>query len=184
MKDGKDPPPHDKSFRELVGKVRPLVHNTIEPQRARTPPRRRPVEPQVLPSTLTPATPPLLGSDSHDAAVATDYHRPGLQHSVLRKLRRGQYPVQDELDLHGLTLSEAGMRLSDFLIHARGRRLSCVRIIHGKGLSSPGKSPVLKPQVARWLRAHEGVLAFTPARREDGGSGAMYVLLRSRRDEA
>lgn len=184
MKDAKDPPPHDKSFRELVGKVRPLVHNTIEPQRARTPPRRRPVEPEVLPSTLAPAATTLLGSDSHDAATATDYHRPGLQNSVLRKLRRGQYPVQDELDLHGLTLSEAGVRLADFLLHARGQRLSCVRIIHGKGLSSPGKSPVLKPQVARWLRAHEGVLAFTPARREDGGSGAMYVLLRSRRDES
>ncbi len=108
MKDAKDPPPRDKSFRELVGKVRPLVHNTIDPQRARTPPQRRPIEPEVLPSTLAPAATTLLGSDSHDAALATDYHRPGLQHSVLRKLRRGQYPVQDELDLHGLTLSEAG----------------------------------------------------------------------------
>ena len=90
--------------------------------------------------------------------------------------------MQDELDLHGLTVREAGLRLGDFLADARGRRLGCVRIIHGKGLSSPGRSPVLKPQVARWLRAHEGVLAFTPARREEGGDGALYVLLRSRRE--
>ena len=184
MKDAKDPPTRDKSFGELVGKVRPLVHNTIEPQRARTPARRRPPEPDVLPATLTPTAPQLLGSDSHDAAAASDYHRPGLQNSVLRKLRRGQYPVQDELDLHGLTVREAGVRLADFLKSARGQRLSCVRIIHGKGLSSPGKDPVLKPQVARWLRGHEGVLAFTPARRDDGGSGALYVLLRSRREES
>ena len=184
MKDGKDPPRREKSFGELVGKVRPLVHNTIEPQRAHTPPRRRPLEPEVLATTLTPAAPVLLGSDSPDAAAATDYHRPGLQNSVVRKLRRGQYPVQDELDLHGLTVSEAGVRLGNFLSYARGQRLSCVRIIHGKGLSSPGKSSVLKPQVARWLRAHEGVLAFTPARHNDGGSGAMYVLLRSRREES
>lgn len=183
MKDGKEPPAGDKSFGDLVGKVRPLVHNTIAPQRARTPPRRRPIEPETSATKLTPAAPVLLGSDSHDAAAASDYRRPGLQNSVLRKLRRGQYPLQDELDLHGLTVSEAGVRLGDFLSYARGQRLSCVRIIHGKGLSSPGKSPVLKPQVARWLRAHDGVLAFTPARREDGGSGAMYVLLRSRRDE-
>ena len=183
MKDGKEPPAADKSFGELVGKVRPLVHNTIAPQRARTPPRRRPAAPETSASKLTPAAPVLLGSDSHDAAAASDYHRPGLQNSVLRKLRRGHYPVQDELDLHGLTVSAAGVRLGDFLNYARGQRLSCVRIIHGKGLSSPGKSPVLKPQVARWLRAHDGVLAFTPARRDDGGSGAMYVLLRSRRDE-
>ena len=182
MQDGSDQPPREKSFRELIGKVRPLVYDTIEPERARTPARRRRLEPESSPLALEPAAPYRLGSDSHDAAAGQDYHRPGLQNSVLRKLRRGQFPVQDELDLHGMTVREAGARLGDFLAHARGRRLSCVRIIHGKGLSSPGKSPVLKPQVARWLRAHEGVLAFTSARSEDGGSGAMYVLLRSRRD--
>ncbi len=182
MKDGADQPPRDKSFRELIGKVRPLVYDTIEPQRLRTPPRRRRVEPETSAVALEPAASQLLASDSLDATAGQDYHRPGLQNSVLRKLRRGQFPVQDEIDLHGMTVREAGVRLGDFLVHARGRRLSCVRIIHGKGLSSPGKSPVLKPQVARWLRAHDGVLAFAPARVEDGGSGAMYVLLRSRRD--
>ncbi|CAN0465622.1 unnamed protein product [Phaeothamnion confervicola] len=182
MKNGAEQPPREKSFRELIGKVRPLVYDTIEPERARTPPRRRRVEPEASSVALEPAAAQRLGSDSHDAAAGHDYHRPGLQNSVLRKLRRGQFPVQDELDLHGMTVREAGVRLGDFLVHARGRRLSCIRIIHGKGLSSPGRSPVLKPQVARWLRAHEGVLAFAPARSEDGGSGALYVLLRSRRD--
>ncbi len=182
MSDDSHQPPREKSFRELIGKVRPLVVDTIEPERPRTPARRRRVELERDDSLLEPATPHRLGSDSHDAAAGQDYHRPGLQNSVLRKLRRGQFPVQDELDLHGMTVREAGIRLGDFLLHARGRRLSCVRIIHGKGLSSPDRSPVLKPQVARWLRSHDAVLAFAPARIEDGGSGALYVLLRSRRD--
>ena len=182
MSDDDKHPPREKSFRELIGKVRPLVVDTIEPERPRPPPRRRRVEYEAASLPLEPAAYQRLGSDSHDAAAGQDYHRPGLQNSVLRKLRRGQFPVQDELDLHGMTVREAGVRLSDFLLHARGLRLSCVRIIHGKGLSSPDKSPVLKPQVARWLRSHDGVLAVAPARIEDGGSGALYVLLRSRRD--
>ena len=182
MGEDRGKPPREKSFRELIGKVRPLVHDGFAPDQPRPPPRRRqPETPPVAPA-LEPAVQGLIGSDHQDTAAGPDYHRPGLQRAVLRKLRRGQFPLQDELDLHGLTVREAGPRLSDFLEHARGRQLGCVRIIHGKGLSSPGRSPVLKPQVARWLRAHEGVLAFTPARREDGGDGALYVLLRSRRE--
>ena len=175
-------PPREKSFRELIGKVRPLIHDGIAPHKPRPPPQRRQSDTPPIARALEPAVRGLIGSDSQDAAAGPDYHRPGLQRAVLRKLRRGQFPVQDELDLHGLTVREAGLRLGDFLEDARGRRLGCVRIIHGKGLSSPGRSPVLKPQVARWLRAHEGVLAFTPARREEGGDGALYVLLRSRRE--
>ena len=174
--------PSDKPFRELVGKVRLLHYDGIEPEHRRPPARRRWQEPAPAPDLLEAGTKSLIGSDFHDAAASGDYHRPGLQRAVLKKLRRGQFGVQDELDLHGLTLKEAGARLGAFIEHARGRRLSCVRVIHGKGLSSPGRSPVLKPQVARWLRAHDGVLAFTAVRDADGGSGAMYVLLRARRE--
>ena len=179
---GREPPP-DKSFSELVGKVRRLTHDTVQPQRARSPlrPRPVPVATSASPALIPQAPSDFVATDS-TLSAGHEFHRPGLQHSVLRKLRRGHYPVQDELDLHGLTLREAGARLGEFLLTARGRRLSCVRIIHGKGLSSPGRVPVLKPQVARWLREHTAVLAFTAARRADGGDGAMYVLLRSQRE--
>ena len=104
MSDDDKHPPREKSFRELIGKVRPLVVDTIEPERPRPPPRRRRVEYEAASLPLEPAAYQRLGSDSHDAAAGQDYHRPGLQNSVLRKLRRGQFPVQDELDLHGMTV--------------------------------------------------------------------------------
>src|SRR5438874_2528891 len=77
--------------------------------------------------------------------------RPGLRGDIASKLRRGHWSVQAELDLHGLIVDEAHDALSDFIVDARNRRLRCVRVIHGKGLSSPGKEPVLKGKVRRWL---------------------------------
>lgn len=167
------------TFAHLVGKVKRLRHDTVQLDRPRPLARPRPVET----AAITPALAPDIARDD-DQAPARDgsYQRNGVQRSVLRKLRRGQYPVAAELDLHGLTLREAGARLAHFIDDARGRRFSCVRVIHGKGLSSPGLKAVLKPQVLRWLRQHEAVLAYTPARDSDGGSGALYVLLRSRGD--
>lgn len=166
-------------FRKQVGKVRPVEHDTVEPERPRRPPRRRPSEPAVAASD-TDGGHGAPGTRDKDAALAYEYSRPGLQRSVLRKLRRAQYSIGDELDLHGLTVRAAHQRLASFLVHARGERLACVRIVTGKGLSSPGMDPVLKPKVAAWLREDDGVLAFTTARRNDGGSGALYVLLRRR----
>lgn len=173
---------NDKPFRELIGKVRPLTYDGIEPEPRRTPPRRRRQEVPTDGPALVADARPAIASDRYDTAVCGDYHRPGLQRAVLKKLKRGQFPVQDEIDLHGMTLKEAGELLGAFIEHARGQRFGCVRVIHGKGLSSPGRSPVLKPQVARWLRGHDGVLAYAAARDADGGSGAMFVLLRARRE--
>ncbi len=164
------------TFAHLVGKVRRLRHDTVQLERPRPPARPRPVEPEA---GLPPLTPDMQRDDSSAAAPEGSFQRNGVQSSVLRKLRRGQYPVAAELDLHGLNLREAGVRLAHFIADARGRRFNCVRIIHGKGLSSPGLRAVLKPQVLRWLRHHEAVLAYTPAQDSDGGSGALYVLLRS-----
>ena len=119
------------------------------------------------------------GDLDHDhAGDENEFHRNGVQRTVLRRLRRGHYGIEDELDLHGLTAPEGKSRLAHFLNDANNQRLMCVRVIHGKGLSSPGKKPILKPKVARWLRASEAVLAYTAARPADGGSGALYVLLR------
>lgn len=104
----------------------------------------------------------------------------GIQHSVLRRLRRGHYAVQAELDLHGLTVEAARLEVGIFLQYCRDRQLRCVRIIHGKGLRSPGGLPVIKIKLAAWLRRCQSVLAFCSARPVDGGTGAIYVLLRTR----
>ncbi len=109
------------------------------------------------------------------------FRRDGVQHGLLRKLRRGQFSVQAHLDLHGLTSAEAKRHLIVFLQQSLAAHLRCVRVVHGKGNSSPGKIPVLKPRVAHWLAQREEVLAYASARRADGGTGAIYVLLRATR---
>ncbi|HWR86867.1 MAG TPA: Smr/MutS family protein, partial [Acidiferrobacterales bacterium] len=109
--------------------------------------------------------------------------RGGLPRSVLRDLRRGRWVVQEEVDLHGANREQAHHMLSAFLGDCLKRELRCVRVIHGKGLRSPGREPVLKRCVQVWLARHDGVLAYCQARPSEGGAGAMVVLLRaSRRD--
>jgi len=105
--------------------------------------------------------------------------RPGLGPDVLVRLRRGHWSVQGELDLHRLTSSEAHDALADFLFDARGRGLRCVRVIHGKGLSSPNREPVLKSKVRRWLSQWDEVLAYCEAPRHGGGGGAVIILLKA-----
>ena len=105
------------------------------------------------------------------------YHRAGVQKSVLRKLRRGQYRVQAEIDLHGMTVPEAKQALREFLANALDRQFRCVRIIHGKGLRSGHRGPVLKGVVSSVLRRVGPVVAYVSARQVDGGTGAVYVLL-------
>jgi DNA-nicking Smr family endonuclease len=106
------------------------------------------------------------------------YGRPGLQRRILRRLRRGHYSLAAELDLHGMTVPVARVALQAFLQECRRRDLRCVRIIHGKGRRSSNEGPVLKVKVDRWLRQREDVLAFCSAQPADGGTGAIYVLLR------
>jgi DNA-nicking Smr family endonuclease len=122
-----------------------------------------------------------LNGESGDPELAAGdelvYHRAGVQLSVLRKLRRGQYRVQAEIDLHGLTVAQAKEVLRDFLAEALYRQFRCVRIIHGKGLRSGHKGPVLKGAVSSVLRRIGAVVAYVSARQVDGGTGAVYVLL-------
>jgi DNA-nicking Smr family endonuclease len=99
---------------------------------------------------------------------------------VLTKLRRGQWVVQSEIDLHGMTTTQAHDALGDFLSDARTHGWRCVRVIHGKGLSSPNREPVLKGKVRRWLTRWDDVLAYCEAQQHAGGSGAVLVLLKGR----
>jgi len=118
--------------------------------------------------------------DQADIEVGDEllFSRNGVQNSVMRKLRRGQYRSEAELDLHRLTAVQAHQALTSFILHCQRRHLRCVRIIHGKGLGSKDQRPVLKGRVNQWLRQWDDVLAFCSARPCDGGSGATYVLLR------
>lgn len=107
--------------------------------------------------------------------------RPGLSTDVLYRLRRGHWVVQAEIDLHGMNRIEAHDALVDFLEVARTREWRCIRVIHGKGLSSPNREPVLKAKVRRWLSQWNEVLAYCEAQANAGGSGAVVVLLKSPR---
>jgi DNA-nicking Smr family endonuclease len=131
---------------------------------------------------------PLVESESLGDSVAADdapgaadplsFRRSGVREQTLRQLRRGRYPVEGELDLHGLSQSAARDHLADFIAASCQTGLRCVRIVHGKGYRSGARGPVLKIAVNTWLKRHADVLAFTSARAIDGGTGAVYVLLR------
>lgn len=168
---------HDRElFRRAMHGVRPLRPRTLAPARPRPAARavlRRADERRVLEESL------LL--DAADLEVETGdllaWRRPGVTEATLRRLRRGQIAVRGELDLHGLRREEARVALGAFLAAARGAGQRCVRIVHGKGLRSGQRGPVLKAALNGWLRRHRAVLAFCSARRPDGGGGALYVLL-------
>ncbi len=122
----------------------------------------------------------LLGSADEPDLVAADptcFARPGVPEATLRKMRRGQFRTDAELDLHGLTQAAARVLLREFLSAASARDARCLRIVHGKGLRSGPNGPVLRQLVNRVLRHSAAVLAFTSARQVDGGTGAVYVLL-------
>jgi len=104
--------------------------------------------------------------------------RPGVSRQSLRRLRSGYWTVQDSLDLHGLTQDTARQQLVLFLENAVHSRYRCVRIVHGKGLSSADRIPVLKHRIGSWLAQYSAVLAFCQARPEDGGGGAVLVLFK------
>ena len=109
------------------------------------------------------------------------FRRPGIGTDVTRKLRRGDWSIQRQLDLHGLRRDEARETLSFFIREAHKHGIRCVRVVHGKGLGSPGKAPVLKSRVHSWLVQKQEVLAFVQAKPADGGGGALVVLLMASR---
>ncbi len=125
-------------------------------------------------SDMTPES--LLDSDE-----ALSFMRNGISSDTLRKMRKGHWVVQASLDLHGLRTDEAREAFTQFLKRCAQREIRCVRIIHGKGLGSANRTPVLKGKVLAWLTQKEEVLAFCAAPAHDGGSGAVLVLLRQPR---
>lgn len=178
--DAQGPDEDALAFRQAMEDVTPLTpHGRIQ-----------------LPPSHPPPLPRHLFLDERDALAASlegpihwdvdleyesdaSFIRPGLARQTLRRLRRGEWPPQEELDLHGHTRAQAKLELMDFLHDCKRRGIRCVRIIHGKGMGSRNREPVLKVHVRHWLMQMDEVLAFVQARPVDGGSGAVVVLLRS-----
>ncbi|RPJ45254.1 MAG: DNA mismatch repair protein MutS [Betaproteobacteria bacterium] len=135
----------------------------------------------VLHDTLSDAPAWELGLETGEELL---FLRDGLSPQTLKKLRRGHWVIQDHLDLHGLTVPEARVLTAAFLAQCVRRGVRCVRIVHGKGLGSPNREPVLKKKVAGWLAQRDEVLAYCQAPQADGGGGAVLVLLRGSRSKS
>ena len=176
-----EPADDDALLRDALKDVAPLP----DPGKAilrKHPPRPVPVQrllddEQVLADSLSDHIPLEVGLETGDELV---FLRNGLSNLTLRKLRRGHWATQDQLDLHGLRSDDARALLVEFLNEALVKGWRCVRIVHGKGLRSENREPVLKRKVGNWLAQRDEVLAFVQARPEDGGSGAVVVLLKAK----
>lgn len=163
-------------FRRQMDGVLPVRAEPRQRPELRLPsarPRSREADDAAVMNELLDADPEEMDTGEH-----LWFARPGVQHGVMRRLRRGQYRCQAELDLHGLFLDVARQRVAHFLLESRDAGYRCVRIIHGKGLRSGHRGPVLRNNLAAWLRRRDDILAYCSARRVDGGTGAVYVLLR------
>jgi DNA-nicking Smr family endonuclease len=158
-------------FRTAVGAVTPLAENN------RTTHTKPVCHAIVRTGSLTPLRVDSLYDNENDAPE--NYLSNGLSNQLLRKLKRGNFSVQDSLDLHGYTVSAARILLQDFLLNATNEGLRCVLIIHGKGLNSPDGQAILRTLARNWLVQHPQVLAFCSAAPASGGSGAVIILLKN-----
>jgi len=172
---GKRSDPDSELFRDAVRDVKPIAQRTRAPLAGRKPlPRAKFTAADralVLVESLE------VADQVTDTGDEISFRRDGVQDGVMRKLKRGEYRVEAMCDLHGLRVEEAKAALREFLAESLAYRLRCVRIIHGKGKGSGPKGPVIKTAVNMILRKTGPVLAFTSARRVDGGTGAINVLL-------
>jgi len=173
-------PPEDDEFRRATADVKPLPkRKRAELRRPAPPPHPRQTRLDEQ-AALAESLGPVSLDDALDSGEELNFIRDGHPRDVLRKLRRGHWVVEGELDLHGLNRHEALFSTKEFLEKATKRRLRCVRIVHGKGLGSPNREPVLKAMLRKWLPQREELLAFSQAPAAQGGSGAVLLLLKSR----
>jgi DNA-nicking Smr family endonuclease len=171
----KEKPERDADlFRQALEGVTPLApQDRITPTRK---PRKIPVRPAADTGGITDT---LSDHGAGDNAI-TEFLRPGLNRLISRKLRHGEWRIQDELDLHGLNSDAARKLLAEFLHDATQHGLRCVNVIHGKGWRSEGRDGILKVLTRHWLAQHPQVLAFCEAPPQAGGGGAVWVLLKAR----
>ena len=174
---GKRTDPEAEVFREAMRDVKPIAARVRVPPSKRKPPAKARFTAADRAMVLIESLQGPGEGEITDTGDEITFRRAGVQDGVMRKLRSGEYRVEDTCDLHGLRSEEAKSCLREFLAHALAHNLRCVRIIHGKGKNSGPRGPVIKTAVNLVLRKTAPVLAFTSARRVDGGTGAINVLL-------
>ena len=166
-----------KLFRRATGDVRRMEDDGTHPQQIRRPSRGR-MEARTGPSDNSRELPESEWTSDVGPGDVLSFARGGVRRREIERLRRGRFRVEADLDLHGRIVADAVVALDRFLEHSRRRGCRYVRIIHGKGFGSRTGLPIMKAHVDRWLRARSEVLAFCSAIPPDGGTGAVYVLLR------
>jgi DNA-nicking Smr family endonuclease len=163
-------------FKKAVADVEPLRRRKrVElkgPAPAPVPRQRAQDEAAALAESLGS---PFGTDEALDTGEELSYLRDGMARLTLRKLRRGHWSIQDGVDLHGLTREQAAVAVAEFLQQCLARGLRCVRIVHGKGLG------ILRAKLGKWLPQREEVLAYCQAPQNEGGSGALLVLLKAKR---
>ena len=178
--DSKDNEKDTSLFRELMDGVRPLSQDKIDPDSA---PKLRKTKRPLPPRTER----AVFGELEYAPAVETDetlyFARGGVQQKVITKLKKGQFVIESKIDLHGSTVSEAGIKLQRALDASLASRQRCVLVVHGRGKGSLGNKPAIKTHVNQWLRESPNVLAFHSAQPHHGGTGAVYVLLKRQREK-
>jgi DNA-nicking Smr family endonuclease len=167
-------------LQELLGNVKPLVHNKIDPD-------SRPKTRFVTRTSSTSEDLVRFTEREYAPGVAADeilsFARDGVQPKIMTKLKKGQYPFNSQVDLHGSTISEAGVKLQQALNTALASHDRCILIVHGRGKGSINNRPAIKSQLNQWLRDSPNVLAFHSALAQHGGTGAVYVLLKRQREK-
>jgi DNA-nicking Smr family endonuclease len=165
-------------FQAAIGKVQPLEPDA---RAALAPERPKPIPKQQMLDDAAALQEAISDEVDVSSLLDTDEHlsfrRPGVGSDVTQKLRKGKWSIQKQIDLHGLRSDEAREALSAFIRESHRNGIRCVRVVHGKGLGSPGKTPVLKDKVHKWLVQKAEVVAFVQAQPAQGGAGALVVLL-------
>ena len=177
-----------QTFLEAMSDVEPIAENKSRMTRRPNPDVRpaHPVRDDEM-EAMAHLSDLVSGAAEIDITFTDEYIQgsvPGFSPKLMQRLKRGRFPIQDYVDLHGLTKEEAEIKVRDFLIRSQGQGLRCVLVVHGRGLNSENHIPVLKERLPLWLSrgpVRKIVLAFATARPYDGGTGAIYILLRTRR---
>jgi DNA-nicking Smr family endonuclease len=164
-------------FRRAMRDTKPLQHPEKEPTPRTVAPARARFSRQDEKEVLWESMLADIDDTETSSGDSLRFQRASVGRRTMRKLARGNFSVQNEIDLHGMIISQARETLHDFIVASVGRGHTCIRVIHGKGLGSGERGPVLKRKVNSWLRQWRQVLAFISARQVDGGTGAVYVLL-------
>jgi DNA-nicking Smr family endonuclease len=164
-------------FRQTVGPVRPIRQDSVvsHPEKPKPNPMQSVADEQ---QTLVDMAMGLHEPETFETGEELYFKRDGVQSRLFQKLKRGQIRVECELDLHGMTIAVAKQALCQFLAKAQATNRRCIRVIHGKGRGSKQGIPVLKGKLNYWLQQRDEILAYCSARQVDGGTGAVYVLIK------